>query len=117
IGGSYRISQRGGQDAAAIATGSGSTAVWNTYVAVDDADRVAGAVVRAGGQVRRNPQDVGEDGRTATVSDPTGAGFRRWQPGRRLGAQVVNAPGTWNFSDLHTTDPAAAAAFYGAVFG
>ena len=37
--------------------------------------------------------------------------------GCRLGAQLTNAPGAWNFSDLHTADPAAATAFYGAVFG
>ena len=29
----------------------------------------------------------------------------------------MNEPGTWNFSDLHTADPAAAEAFYGGVFG
>jgi hypothetical protein len=29
----------------------------------------------------------------------------------------VNSPGTLNFNDLHTRDPAAATAFYGAVFG
>jgi predicted enzyme related to lactoylglutathione lyase len=30
---------------------------------------------------------------------------------------VVNVAGAWNFSDLHTADPAAAKAFYGQVFG
>jgi predicted enzyme related to lactoylglutathione lyase len=29
----------------------------------------------------------------------------------------VNVPNAWNFSDLHTPDPAAALHFYGAVFG
>ena len=31
--------------------------------------------------------------------------FRLWQPRNRLGAQVVNVAGAWNFSDLHTNDP------------
>ncbi|WP_051073813.1 VOC family protein [Mycobacterium sp. JS623] len=31
-------------------------------------------------------------------------GFRLWRPRLRLGAQLVNAPGSWNFSDLHTGD-------------
>ena len=40
-----------------------------------------------------------------------------WQARKRLGAQLVNVPGTWNFSDLHTTDPHEAATFYSTVFG
>ncbi|MHA3836907.1 VOC family protein [Terrabacter sp. AAH1] len=34
-----------------------------------------------------------------------------------MGAQVTNGPGAWNFSDLHTEEPAAAQAFYAGVFG
>jgi predicted enzyme related to lactoylglutathione lyase len=60
---------------------------------------------------------VGPAGRRADVVDPGGAGFRLWQPHRRPGAQVVNVPGAWNFSDLHTSDPDAAKAFYGGLFG
>ena len=30
---------------------------------------------------------------------------------------MTNAPGSWNFSDLHTSDVASARSFYGAVFG
>jgi predicted enzyme related to lactoylglutathione lyase len=33
------------------------------------------------------------------------------------GAQLVNVPGAWNFSDLHTDDLSAAKTFYGRVFG
>jgi predicted enzyme related to lactoylglutathione lyase len=43
--------------------------------------------------------------------------LRIWQARRRLGAQVANLPGTWNFSDLHTPDPGAAIAFYEQAFG
>ncbi len=55
----------------------------------------------------------------ATPPAPTrpGSRFRLWQAGARPGAQLVNAPGAWNFSDLHAADPAAAAEFYAAVFG
>lgn len=31
--------------------------------------------------------------------------------------QLVNAPGSWNFSELHTPDLEAAIRFYGDVFG
>jgi predicted enzyme related to lactoylglutathione lyase len=49
--------------------------------------------------------------------DPRGAEFRLWQARKRLGAQLVNVPGTWNFSDLLTSDPHSAATFYSEIFG
>ena len=82
-----------------------------------DADASAAAVVAAGGTVISPPRDAGPGGRTATCADPTGAEFRLWQARRRLGAQLANAPGSWNFSDLHTSDRERALAFYAAVFG
>lgn len=115
--GSYLIATLDGQDVAAIAPADGPTASWNTYVAVDDADSTAAAVTRAGGTVLSPPADAGPGGRTAHCADPLGAEFHLWQARRRLGAQLVNAPNTWNFSDLHTPDRAAAMAFYRPVFG
>jgi predicted enzyme related to lactoylglutathione lyase len=107
----------GGQDVAALAPAGDGPARWNTYVAVDDADATAAAVVAGGGKVAAPPEDAGPAGRSATCLDPAGAEFRLWQPGRRPGAQLTNAPGTWNFSDLHTPDIAAALAFYTPLFG
>src|ERR1700683_3052878 len=60
---------------------------------------------------------AGGGGRGAVLTDPEGIEFRIWQARRRLGAQVVNEPGAWNFSDLHTADPAPAIAFYEKAFG
>ena len=114
--GSYLIATLDGQDVAAIAPAA-STATWNTYVAVDDADTTAAAVTAAGGRVIAAPQDAGPGGRLAVVSDPVGAPFRLWQPRRRLGAQLVNVPGAWNFSDLHTPEPERSVRFYHDVFG
>jgi predicted enzyme related to lactoylglutathione lyase len=113
----YTIARLDGRDVAGMAAGSGSVTGWNTYIAVDDPDRVAGTVVRAGGRVVHGPEDADGAGRTAVALDPTGAAFRLWQPRRRLGAQVVNVPGAWNFSDLHTADLARAKSFYATVFG
>lgn len=116
--GRYLIAQLGGRDVAAIASpDAASTGAWNTYVSVDDVDTTAGAAEAAGGTVTRAPQDAGPAGRWAEIIDPAGARLRLWRAGRRLGAQVVNAPGSWNFSDLHTSDPAAARAFYDPLFG
>jgi len=116
--GSYLIARLDGQDAAAIAPAtSGTDAVWNTYIAVDDADRTVEQAAKVGASVVSPPEDVGPGGRGAALVDPTGVPFRLWQPRRRLGAQNVNVPGAWNFSDPHTADPESAKAFYAAVFG
>ena len=90
--------------------------VWNTYVAVADLDAAVERVTAAGGRVIAAPADAGRAGRAAVVADPGGARFGLWQAGARAGVQVVNEPGAWNFSDLHTSDPAQPR-FYEAVFG
>jgi predicted enzyme related to lactoylglutathione lyase len=114
--GTYLIASLDGADVAAIAP-SDNRAEWNTYIAVDDADSTAAAVRAAGGIIDIEPLDAGLGGRFAGCAGPRGSRFRLWQPRRRLGAQLVNASGSWNFSDLHTGDPAAAVAFYGPLFG
>jgi predicted enzyme related to lactoylglutathione lyase len=116
--GTYLIAALGGADVAAIGPAEGGAgAAWNTYIAVEDADAAAASVRGAGGTVTVEPADAGPAGRLAGCTDPRGAHFRLWQPRRRLGAQIVNAPGSWNFSDLHTADAAAAEAFYAPLFG
>ena len=56
-------------------------------------------------------------GRTAVFADPAGAAVRGLAAGAAAGLGVVNAPGSWNWSNLHTRDLDGAARFYGAVFG
>ena len=117
----YLIAQLDGQDAAGLGGPAaperpGGTE-WTTYVAVDDADATAAAVERAGGQILLPPADAGEGGRSVLCADPEGLRFGLFQANRRLGAQVTNQPGAWNFSDLHTADPAGAPDFYTSVFG
>ena len=111
----YLVAQLDGRDAAGFA--EGPSAGWLTYMSVEDADAAAARVRAAGGIVTLEPQDVMDLGRTAVCADPAGAPFAVWQPGRRAGAGVVNAPGSWNWSNLHARDLDGAARFYGAVFG
>ena len=116
--GTYLIASLAGADVAAIGPAeAGAGAEWNTYIAVEDADATAASVRAAGGTLDVDPVDAGPGGRLAACADPRGARFRLWQPRARLGAQRVNIPGSWNFSDLHTGDPDAAVAFYGPLFG
>lgn len=100
----------------AVADGT-STPAWNTYIGVEDAAAMAARVRSAGGTVASEPADVGGLGRSAWCADPSGAAFRIWQPGSLAGAAAVNAPNSWNFSELHTRDPEEARRFYGTVFG
>ena len=117
--GNYLIASLDGRDVAAIASpdSDDEPITWRTYIAVDDADATAEAVQAGGGTVTAAPVDAGPGGRQAVCVDPRGAEFRLWQARKRLGAQLVNVPGTWNFSDLLTADPHAAIAFYSPLFG
>ena len=115
--GRYLIARLDGVDVGGLAGSGGQAAAWNTYVAVDDADAAARRLASAGATVKSAPADAGEGGRAAVLADPEGAEFRLWQARRRLGTQVANLPGAWNFSDLHTFDIDAARAFYTGAFG
>lgn len=90
---------------------------WFTQVRVDDADAAAERVREAGGTVLAGPMDLPPVGRLVVAHDPGGAGFGAFEPADRAGAQLVNEPGAWSMSALVGADLAAAAAFYGAVFG
>jgi predicted enzyme related to lactoylglutathione lyase len=119
----YLIAQRDDQDAAGIgqprARNDAETRSpsWNTYISVRDIDQTIARVVAAGGRVTEPPSSLAEAALTASCLDTEGIPFRLWQTKSRLGAQVANTPGAWNFSDLHTDDPSASAAFYTRVFG
>src|SRR5687768_6245442 len=118
--GTYHVARIRGGDVAAVGSqpdGGPATAVWNTYVWVEDADETAAKVRAAGGSVLMEPGDVGDSGRMAIFADPAGAAFRVWQAKQHRGAAVVNEPGSLNFNDLHTRDVEGAQSFYGAVFG
>ena len=111
----YVIASLDGRDVAGLGVTAGG-GQWNTYVAVDDADTAADRAVTLGATVVSAPADAGPGGRGATLRDPEGCEIRLWEARRRKGAQLANAPGAWNFSNLHTADPAAAQRFYGALF-
>jgi uncharacterized protein len=114
------VASLNGKQVAAIASadpGTGVAPAWRTYIGVEDAEEAAAKVRDAGGMVLSVTADLGSLGRVATCADPDGAVFGVWQPGAIKGAQVVNAPGTWNFSELNTDDVDGATRFYATVFG
>jgi len=114
-----RVASLAGKRVAGIRAADPTTpaATWTTYIATDDAEAAASGVSDAGGSVLSTPAPLGHLATTAICADPSGAPFGIWQPGTLMGAEAVNAPGTWNFSELKTGDAATARAFYAAVFG
>jgi uncharacterized protein len=118
--GHYFVAQLRGADVAAVGSqpeGMPPIPAWNTYVWVDSADATAAKVKEAGGQVLFEPFDVQGAGRMALLADTEGATFSILEAKGHKGAQRVNEPGTWNFSELNTRDVEGAKAFYGSVFG
>jgi predicted enzyme related to lactoylglutathione lyase len=116
--GPYYVARIRGRAVAAIGgpPRDGVLPMWNPYTAVESADRAAARVRQAGGTVIVEPMDIPGAGRLAVFADTEGAVFSVWEADAFVGAQLVNEPGTWNFSELHTRDAAAAVRFYGSVF-
>jgi predicted enzyme related to lactoylglutathione lyase len=91
--------------------------VWTTYVAVTDADDTASKVQAASGTVVMAPMDVMTAGRMAVFQDPQGAFFSIWQAGEHTGAQLVDEPGAFCWTELSALDVEGSKAFYSSVFG
>jgi predicted enzyme related to lactoylglutathione lyase len=118
--GRYFVAQVRGRDVAGVGSlpqDMPQDATWNTYIWVESADDAAAKVKDAGGGVVMEPFDIPGAGRMAVLSDPSVAVFCVWEAKGSNGAQLVNEPGTWNWSDLYTDDLEGAKPFYGAVFG
>jgi predicted enzyme related to lactoylglutathione lyase len=117
--GKYFVAQLRGRDVAGVCSYLGTLpqAFWNTYVAVESADRTVAKVKDAGGTIIAEPFDALPAGRVAVLQDPAGATFCAWEARERHGAGRVNEPSAWAMSSLMTRDPERSKAFYDAVFG
>jgi predicted enzyme related to lactoylglutathione lyase len=112
----YSMAQLDGRSVAALYRAD-EPPHWNCYVTVESVDATAARVADLGGSVIVDPFDVMSAGRSATISDPSGAVFFLWEPGENIGAYQVNTPGSMAWNDLVTPDPDAAQRFYGGLFG
>ena len=116
--GHYTAALKNGKRVAALAAAQDpGPPRWTTYVNVDDADAVTKRAQEAGGTVIVPVMDVMTAGRMAIFADTTGAVIALWQPGNHIGAELVNEPGTFGWSELTTSDLAKSKAFYSSVFG
>lgn len=121
--GTYTMLRLRGKDVAGLYRMSeeqrtrGMTPSWVSYVSVDDVGAGAERAKSLGGTLLAEPFDVMDVGRMAVVQDPTGAVFAMWEPGRHIGASLVNDPGCLCWNQLTTTDVRKATDFYTALFG
>ena len=117
--GGYTMLSRNGKHVAAASPPQqdGTPPHWTVYLASDDVDATTKRIGETGGTVLAEPFDVFDSGRMTVAADPSGAVFGVWQAGTHIGSQLRGEPGTLNWNECQTTDPAAAGAFYVAVFG
>jgi uncharacterized protein len=93
---------------------------WLGYIGVDDVDAAVTAVKKNGGQVHVPATAIENVGQFAIVADPQGAVFSPFHHTRGAAqpeSDARPAPYTFCWDELLTSDPDAAAKFYGAVFG
>jgi len=115
----YTMLRQGGKDVAGLfeTPTEGMPPAWTCYVTTDDVEATAERARSLGANVLQGPFDVMEAGRMAVVSDPQGAVFALWQPGRSIGAELVNEHGALTMTQLSSSDTDGAQRFYGELFG
>ena len=96
----------------------GVPANWLPYLSVDDVDAAHKAAVAAGATSQMGPMDMGDVGRGAVISDPTGATVALWKSAQGDQPDVMQAPvGSFCWNELWTGDEKKSLAFYEGVFG
>ncbi len=118
----YRVFGLDGADVGGmmpIPAGGGMRPGWLGYIAVEDVDAMAAAVVRAGGTQHMPPADIPGVGRFALLADPQGVPFYVMR-GASDGTSTSfsqSQRGHCHWNELTAADPVAALAFYTAQFG
>ena len=103
---------------------AGNPAGWLGYIHTPDVDAAVARIERAGGTVHIPAMDMAGVGRMAMVGDPQGALFYLMTPTPPPGDPDAKSdvfdygnPQHCRWNELQTTDPAAAVALYGELFG
>lgn len=121
----YTIFQAGERDvcgSCAMARTDREPPRWNSSVSVENADETAAKAEELGGTILRPAFDLLQLSRVAVLQDPQGAIFYAWQPRTAwqarapISAHRANEPGALCWTELITSDPAQAEAFYTKLF-
>lgn len=95
----------------------GISTAWNSYVCVDNVDKIVEKTRSLGGSVALPPMDVMSAGRAAFLKDPQGVTFGVWEKKEVFGAEIRNEDNVWSWNELITLDHKSAQKFYGQLFG
>lgn len=91
---------------------------WLTYLSVSNVDSAYAAALAAGAVSKMAPAQMGDAGRSAIITDPTGATVALWQSAQGDTPDVKQAPvGNFCWNELWTGNDRSALAFYERVFG
>jgi hypothetical protein len=91
---------------------------WMGHVQVEKVDATVALVKELGGKIHHGPEDIPTVGRFAVIADPQGAFLSVFQPtGDMMNLHDTSKPGEFCWSELVTSDSAAAFAFYTRLFG
>jgi predicted enzyme related to lactoylglutathione lyase len=104
-------------DLPAGAAEMGAPPHWMAHVQVDDVDGTAALARRLGGKAHKAPEDIPTVGRFAVIADPQGAFLSIFKPLDDMTLHDPSKPGEFCWSELVTSDSAAAFAFYAKLFG
>jgi predicted enzyme related to lactoylglutathione lyase len=95
----------------------GAPAHWISHVQVEDVDSTAALTRKLGGKVWKEPTDIPTVGRFAVIADPQGAAIAIFKPNGPMTLHDPSKDGEFCWSELLTSDSAAAFKFYSEIFG
>jgi len=96
---------------------AGTPPNWGVYLSVEDVDKEAERAKDLGASVIMGPMDVFTHGRMTVLGDPQGAVFCLWQAKDHLGVGCKDEPGALCWTEIMTSNAAAAVDFYSQFFG
>jgi predicted enzyme related to lactoylglutathione lyase len=101
----------------AEAAKKGAPPHWCAHVLVEDVDAAAALARKLGGRVCKEPADIPTVGRFAVIADPQGAVLAIFRPNAAMTPHDPSKDGEFCWSELVTSDSAAAFRFYSELFG
>ncbi|MEV8515973.1 VOC family protein [Dactylosporangium sp. NPDC051484] len=92
-------------------------AAWSLYLMSHDLADTAHRIDEHGGKLLIPPMEVPDSGRMLFATDPSGAAFGAWEPGRHTGSQLYDENGALCWAEVMTREPTVTDFFYHGVFG
>ncbi|GAA2578996.1 VOC family protein [Dactylosporangium fulvum] len=92
-------------------------AAWSLYLMSHDLADTARRIDEHGGKLLVAPMEIPHNGRMLFATDPSGAAFGAWEPGRHTGSQLFDENGALCWAEVNTREPTVTDFFYHGLFG